>query len=208
VKSFTAAFKLRVGHIAGNVTWNDRITRRWWTGNKFGSKQSWPSPGTILELPWRSWGNLLKTQLGINKIRTHHLSNWVHYNISLSKIPSLESNGHSPSQITSRSSWNPKVHLNFRRRVPASPLIPYSIWFVKRVFTKRTPFEERPPSVLDEDYCYLQHGVCDVGSGVRLSPLGAAATTGLLYQPQMIDDGDYGAIVGIKIGRGNRRTRR
>jgi hypothetical protein len=27
-------------------------------------------------------------------------------------------------------------------------------------------------------------------SGVRLSPLGTAATTGLLYQPQKIDDGD------------------
>jgi hypothetical protein len=40
-------------------------------------------------------------------------------------------------------------------------------------------------------------------SGVRLSPLGTAATTGLLYQSQMIDDGDYGAIGGIKIGRGN-----
>jgi hypothetical protein len=26
-------------------------------------------------------------------------------------------------------------------------------------------------------------------SGVKLSPLGTAATTGLLYQPQMIDDG-------------------
>jgi hypothetical protein len=29
---------------------------------------------------------------------------------------------------------------------------------------------------------------------VRLSPLGIAATTGLLYQPQMIDDGDSEAI--------------
>jgi hypothetical protein len=29
-------------------------------------------------------------------------------------------------------------------------------------------------------------------SGVRMSLLGTAATTGLLYQPQMIDDGDYG----------------
>jgi hypothetical protein len=38
---------------------------------------------------------------------------------------------------------------------------------------------------------------------VRLSPLGTAATTGLLYQPQMIDDGDCGAIGGMKIGRGN-----
>jgi hypothetical protein len=43
---------------------------------------------------------------------------------------------------------------------------------------------------------------------VRLSPLGTAVTTGLLYQPQMIDDGDCGAIGGMKIGRGNRSTRR
>jgi hypothetical protein len=45
-------------------------------------------------------------------------------------------------------------------------------------------------------------------SGVRLSPLGTTATTGLLYQPQMMDDGDCGAIGGLKIGRGNRSTRR
>jgi hypothetical protein len=38
---------------------------------------------------------------------------------------------------------------------------------------------------------------------MRLSPLGIAATTGVLYQPQMIDDGDYEAIGGMKIGRGN-----
>jgi hypothetical protein len=40
---------------------------------------------------------------------------------------------------------------------------------------------------------------------VRLRPLG---TTGLLYQHQMIDDDDCGAIGGIRIGRGNRSTRR
>jgi hypothetical protein len=45
-------------------------------------------------------------------------------------------------------------------------------------------------------------------SVVRLSPLGTAATTGLLYQPQLIDDGDCGAVGGMKIGRGNRSTRR
>jgi hypothetical protein len=45
-------------------------------------------------------------------------------------------------------------------------------------------------------------------SGVRLSPLGTAVTTGLLYQPQMIDDGDCGAIGGMKIGRGNPGNRR
>jgi hypothetical protein len=45
-------------------------------------------------------------------------------------------------------------------------------------------------------------------SGVGLSPLGTAATSGLLYQPRMIDDGDCGAIGGMKIGKGNRSTRR
>jgi hypothetical protein len=38
--------------------------------------------------------------------------------------------------------------------------------------------------------------------------LGTAAISGLLYQAQMIDEGDCGAIGGIKIGRGNRSTRR
>jgi hypothetical protein len=38
--------------------------------------------------------------------------------------------------------------------------------------------------------------------------LGTAATSGVLYKPQMIDEGDHGAIGGIKIGRGNRSTRR
>jgi hypothetical protein len=47
-----------------------------------------------------------------------------------------------------------------------------------------------------------------IPSGVRLSPLGAAATTGLLYQPQMLYDGDCGAIGVMTIGRGNRSTRR
>jgi hypothetical protein len=35
-----------------------------------------------------------------------------------------------------------------------------------------------------------------------------AATSGLLYQPQMIGEGDCGAIGGMKIGGGNRSTRR
>jgi hypothetical protein len=39
-------------------------------------------------------------------------------------------------------------------------------------------------------------------SGVRLSPLGTASTTDPLSQSQMIDDGDYGAIGGINIGKG------
>jgi hypothetical protein len=35
-------------------------------------------------------------------------------------------------------------------------------------------------------------------SGVGLSPLGTAATSDLLYKPQMIDEGDCGSIGGIK----------
>jgi hypothetical protein len=46
-------------------------------------------------------------------------------------------------------------------------------------------------------------------SGVGLSQLGTAATCGLLYKPQMmIDESDCGAIGTMKIGRGNRSTRR
>jgi hypothetical protein len=40
-----------------------------------------------------------------------------------------------------------------------------------------------------------------------MSP-GTAATSGRLYKPQMIDEGDCGATGGMKIGRGNRSTRR
>jgi hypothetical protein len=41
--------------------------------------------------------------------------------------------------------------------------------------------------------------------GVILSPLGTATFTVLLYQPQTIDDGDCGAVCGMKIGRRNRK---
>jgi hypothetical protein len=44
--------------------------------------------------------------------------------------------------------------------------------------------------------------------GVRLSSLGTSATVGLLYQPRMVDDEDYGAVGGMRIGKGNRSTRR
>jgi hypothetical protein len=43
---------------------------------------------------------------------------------------------------------------------------------------------------------------------VRLRPLGIAATTGLLCRPQMIDEGDFGANGGMKIGMGNQNTRK
>jgi hypothetical protein len=44
--------------------------------------------------------------------------------------------------------------------------------------------------------------------GVRLSPLGTAAITGLLYQPQMIGDGSCETVSGMKIVRGNLSTLR
>jgi hypothetical protein len=37
--------------------------------------------------------------------------------------------------------------------------------------------------------------------------VGSAAITGLLYQSQMIGDGDCAEIGGMKIGRGNRSKR-
>jgi hypothetical protein len=43
-------------------------------------------------------------------------------------------------------------------------------------------------------------------SGV--SPLGTAATTALLYEPHMIDDGDCRAIGRLKFGKGNQSTQR
>jgi hypothetical protein len=45
-------------------------------------------------------------------------------------------------------------------------------------------------------------------SGVRLSPLGTVATTGLLYRLQIIDNSDCGEFCGMKIDRGNRSSRR
>jgi hypothetical protein len=45
-------------------------------------------------------------------------------------------------------------------------------------------------------------------SGVKLSPLGTAATTGLLYQPQRTDDGDCEEISRMKFAREHRSTRR
>jgi hypothetical protein len=45
--------------------------------------------------------------------------------------------------------------------------------------------------------------------GVRLSPLATVATVWPLYQLQMIDGGDEcGALGGMRIGKGNRNTRR
>jgi hypothetical protein len=42
---------------------------------------------------------------------------------------------------------------------------------------------------------------------VGLSPLGTAATSGLLYMPQMIDEGDCGAIGGMKMSLIRQETR-
>jgi hypothetical protein len=61
-----------------------------------------------------------------------------------------------------------------------------------------SPFFQIPPIII----------IIIIISGVGLGPLGTAATSGLLYKPQMIDEGDCGAVGGMRIGRGNRSTRR
>jgi hypothetical protein len=51
-------------------------------------------------------------------------------------------------------------------------------------------------------FFYTGRGLgCVFFNGVGLSPLGTAATSGLLYKPQMIDEGDCGAIAGMEVGR-------
>jgi hypothetical protein len=60
--------------------------------------------------------------------------------------------------------------------------------------------------LLDLKYCYSLFLFFIKGGGTK--SLGTAATSGLLYKPQMIDEGDCEAIGGIKIGRGNRSIRR
>jgi hypothetical protein len=57
---------------------------------------------------------------------------------------------------------------------------------------------------------FFKHTPCSSSSfsGWGESPLGTSATVGLLYQPRMIDDDGYGAVGGMRIGRGNRNTPR
>jgi hypothetical protein len=49
---------------------------------------------------------------------------------------------------------------------------------------------------------------CSIFFNLCGGTLGTAATTGLMYQPQMIGEGDCGYIGEMKIGRGNRSTQR
>jgi hypothetical protein len=67
-----------------------------------------------------------------------------------------------------------------------------------------------PKTVRSPDYASLKRTVGRAVFFFNLccGTLGTAATTGLLYQTRMIGDGDCGEIGGMKIGRGNRSTRR
>jgi hypothetical protein len=91
---------------------------------------------------------------------------------------------------------------SFRTNVEgAIPLFAYGYWGTPRKTWIRL-------SVVRTDALNQKVLLFIVISGVGLSPLGTAATSGLLYKPQMIDEGDCGAIGEMKIGRGNRSTRR
>jgi hypothetical protein len=74
-------------------------------------------------------------------------------------------------------------------------------------------FPSSATSLLFSIYTYLRLCLCSslllsfFLSAVRLSPLGTSATVGLLYQTRMIDD-ECGVVGGMRIGRGNRSTRR
>jgi hypothetical protein len=72
-----------------------------------------------------------------------------------------------------------------------------------------------PPPVLIPESLSVSSGagtigqiVADVLSGLSLTPpQETSPLIGLLYQPQMTDD-ECGAVAGMRIGRGNRSTRR
>jgi hypothetical protein len=67
---------------------------------------------------------------------------------------------------------------------------------------------EVPPVTRVNKDCYSSGYYFIIISGLGLSPLGTVATSGLLYKPQMIEEGDCEAIGGMNIGRGNRSTQR
>jgi hypothetical protein len=91
------------------------------------------------------------------------------------------------AQLVTSSLQIPKLPCRVRKRRPLVPVLSHMI----------------PP------VCLFIIIIIIISHGVRLivSPLGTAATTGLLYQPQMIGN-VCGAVGGMMIGRGNRSTRR
>jgi hypothetical protein len=81
------------------------------------------------------------------------------------------------------------------------------------MYNSRAPRSSAAGEVCEHDTHLPQAGqaiiyfIIIILSGVRQSTW-YCGHYGLLYQPQMIDDGACGAIGRIKIGRGNRSTRR
>jgi hypothetical protein len=116
-------------------------------------------------------------------------------------------------------SWEQKVWLylnsrhdktNFEMQVSQRKNLAYcvtwSITFIKLRLLDIYPIIAKDPSTLASTLA--SSFFFFLISGVGLSPLSTAVTSGLLYKPQMIDESDCGAIGGMKIGRGNQSTRR
>jgi hypothetical protein len=117
-----------------------------------------------------------------------------------------------PSQIVNSNNIWWKIltlKLPVMRFLPISDTLPYSdLNILTRILFLNTLNQASPLRHEVTSYSHPCKRAVSFPRGVRLSPLGTAATTGLLYLPRMIDDGDCGAIGGMKIVRGNRSTRR
>jgi hypothetical protein len=94
----------------------------------------------------------------------------------------------------------PRCHSSISTLYLVISMFPYAYYCVKAMLGLSSSFVWLQNVLIILHYHSFNHVSC-------VLPL-LWATSGLLYQPQMIGEGDCGAIGGMKIGKGNRSTRR
>jgi hypothetical protein len=140
--------------------------------------------------------NMFVTEVIRGRNFIQSLARWIYYKLSVVLNPNLI--------ISSRIRvCEIPLSLSAPQDIPTNNLYVCLISFMRIVHVQTISFHSSASSFSSELYFFVI-----ILSGVRLSPLGTAATIGLLYPPQMIDDGDCGAIGRMKIGRGNSSSRR
>jgi hypothetical protein len=136
---------------------------------------------------------------------TSHFLNHTSEVIKLS-FPCVQKPGHLSQYIDGAKGWTIRVRYPANRDFP----VRHHVWCTTPSPHPETPEQvRRPQSKVD----HLHPSSAEVGFLFSSSGWGETESTWhvwhcwLLYQPRMIDD-DYGAVGGMRIGRGNRSTRR